>query len=193
MSSFNKLANLHNMFFKRAEGALPKQFQGLEGFPLPGRPKVGPGHPLYRPAPGPGGALKGMPSPSKPPEAFPTKSSVTPGPNDVDPRYTPGMSAHGKYMDDIASMTPEGREHKLRQSIQNNGNTRSIYDTFKGFDQGVGLHAPVGSPAGMPSPSKPIGNYRPDPNPNRPDYVDPKLSTPPDLSNPNIRVAPNGR
>ena len=103
---------------KRAEGALPKQFQGLEGFPLPGRPKMGPGHPLYRPAPGPGGALKGMPSPSKPPEAFPTKSSVMPGPNDVDPRYTPGMSAHGKYMDDIASMTPEGREHKLRQSMQ---------------------------------------------------------------------------
>jgi len=168
------------MFFKRAEGALPKQFQGLEGFPLPGRPKVGPGHPLYRPAPGPGGALKGMPSPSKPPEAFPTKSSVTPGPNDVDPRYTPGMSAHGKYMDDIASNTPEGREHKLRQSMQ-----QSRQSQDRGFSDPRMPLKPTGS--------LPIGNYRPDPNPNRPDYVDPKLSTPPDLSNPNIRVAPNGR
>jgi len=100
MRNFTKLANLHRVFFKRAEGALPKQFQGLEGFPLPGRPKMGPGHPLYRPAPGPGGTLKGMPSstrPSKPPEAFPTKSSVMPGPNDVDPRYTPGMSDYDKY------------------------------------------------------------------------------------------------
>ena len=161
MRNFNKLANLHNMFFKRAEGALPKQFQGLEGFsPFKGRPKVGPGHPLYRPAPGPGGALKGIPSPSKPPEAFPTKSSVTSGPNDVDPRYTPGMSAHGKYMDDIASMTPEGREHKLRQSMQQ---SRQSILQDRGFSDPRSI------------------------------LQDPKLSTPPDLSNPNIRVAPNGR
>lgn len=57
MRSFNKLANLHRVFFKRAEGTLPRQFKGLEGFPLPGGPpKVGPGHPLYRPAPGPAAA-----------------------------------------------------------------------------------------------------------------------------------------
>ena len=89
MRSFNKLANLHSVFFKKAEGVLPKPLRGLEdftgpkgyltrkGLPIPGKPSTA--------APSPSRI------PSKSPEVLPTKSSVMPGSNDVDPRM-PGNS-----------------------------------------------------------------------------------------------------
>lgn len=80
MDRFNKLANLHSVFFKKAEGVLPKQLRGLEDF-------TGPKGYLSR---------KGLPIPSKStgastavPANIPVRSGL--GPTSVDPRM-PGNS-----------------------------------------------------------------------------------------------------
>ena len=78
MDRFNKLANLHSVFFKKAEGVLPKQLRGLEDF-------TGPKGYLSR---------KGLPIPSKStgastavPANIPVRSGqVQLGPVSADPR-----------------------------------------------------------------------------------------------------------
>jgi len=78
MNSFNKLANLHSVFFKKAEGVLPRPLKGLEEF-------TGPKGYLTR---------KGLPIPSKSTGALPATPANIPvrsgqvqlGPVSADPR-----------------------------------------------------------------------------------------------------------
>lgn len=89
MRSFNKLANLHRVFFKKSEGVLPKPLRGLEDFSGPKGYLTRKGLPIpSKPSPA---ALSPVRNPIKPPDMLPTKSSVMPGPSDVDPRM-PGNS-----------------------------------------------------------------------------------------------------